>query len=72
MAFLRYARSNVVKPKIYANEWDKIRVASSVKRMDYSLKEQAERVLGEPFSPDKYLLTHSTIVCSVDADDGYV
>lgn len=71
MAFLRYARSNVVKPKIYANEWDKIRVASSVKRMDYSLKEQAERVLGEPFSPDKYLLTHSTIVCSVDAVDGY-
>jgi hypothetical protein len=71
MAFLRYARSNVVKPKIYANEWDKIRVASSNKRMDYSLKEQAERVLGEPFSPDKYLLTHSTIVCSVDAVNGY-
>jgi hypothetical protein len=71
MAFLRYARSNVVKPKIYANEWDKIRVASAVKRMDYSLKEQAERILGEPFSPDKYLLTHSTIVCSVDAVNGY-
>ncbi len=68
MAFLRYAKSSIVKPKIFGGEWDRIRVASGNRRLDASLKEQAERILGETFTPDKYLLTHSTIVCSVDVD----
>lgn len=68
MAFLRYAKSSIVKPKIFGGEWDRIRVASGNRRLDASLKEQAERILGESFTPDKYLLTHSTIVCSVDVD----
>ncbi|NBP58103.1 hypothetical protein EBU71_16515 [bacterium] len=68
MAFLRYAKSSIVKPKIFGGEWDRIRVASGNNRLDASLKQQAERILGESFTPDKYLLTHSTIVCSVDVD----
>lgn len=68
MAFLRYAKSSIVKPKIFGGEWDRIRVASGNRRLDASLKEQAERILGETFTPDKYLLTHSTIVCSVDVE----
>lgn len=68
MAFLRYAKSSIVKPKIFGGEWDRIRVASGNNRLDASLKQQAERILGEAFTPDKYLLTHSTIVCSVDVE----
>tara|TARA_B100000073_G_scaffold344909_1_gene352766 strand:+ start:425 stop:1870 length:1446 start_codon:yes stop_codon:yes gene_type:complete len=67
MAFLRYARANVVQPSIHGLEWDKVRVASGSKTINSSLKKQAEDILGEPFTPDRFLLTHSTIVCSVDA-----
>lgn len=67
MAFLRYARANVVQPSIHGLEWDKVRVASGSKTINASLKKQAEDILGEPFTPDRFLLTHSTIVCSVDA-----
>lgn len=68
MAFLRYAKSTIVKPKIFGHEWENIRVASKSNRFDYSLKTQAEKILGESFTPEKYLLTHSTIVCSVDTE----
>ena len=67
MAFLRYARANVVQPSIHGLQWDKVRVASGAKTINSSLKKQAEDILGEPFTPDRFLLTHSTIVCSVDA-----
>jgi hypothetical protein len=68
MAFLRYARANVVKPQLSYGAWDKIRVASGSKKLDRNLKAQAEQVLQEPFTPERFLLTHSTIVCSVDAE----
>jgi hypothetical protein len=67
MAFLKYARAQVVTPQLRGLEWDKIRVASGAKSLDASLKKKAEEILGEPFTPDRFLLTHSTIVCSVDA-----
>jgi hypothetical protein len=68
MAFLRYARANVVRPSVHGLEWDKVRVASGDKKLNQSLKKQAEDILGEPFTPDRFLLTHSTIVCSVDTE----
>lgn len=67
MAFLKYAKAQVVTPQLHGLEWDKIRVASGAKKLDSSLKKKAEEILGEPFTPDRFLLTHSTIVCSVDA-----
>jgi hypothetical protein len=67
MAFLRYARANVVTPQVRAPQWDKLRVASGSKEVSRSLKAKAEDILGEEFTPDRYLLTHATIVCSVDA-----
>lgn len=67
MAFLKYAKAQIVTPQLHGLEWDKIRVASGAKKLDSSLKKKAEELLGEPFTPDRFLLTHSTIVCSVDA-----
>ena len=67
MAFSKYAKAQVVTPQLHGLEWDRIRVASGQKRLDSSLKKKAEELLGEPFTPDRFLLTHATIVCSVDA-----
>ena len=67
MAFLKYAKAQVVTPQLHGLEWDRIRVASGATKLNSSLKKKAEEILGEPFTPDRFLLTHSTIVCSVDA-----
>ena len=67
MAFLRYARANVVRPQVHSMEWDKVRVASGSSKLNNSLRKKAEEILGESFSPERFLLTHATIVCSVDA-----
>lgn len=67
MAFLRYAKANVVRPQVHGLDWDKVRVASGNKQLNQSLKKKAEDILGEAFTPDRFLLTHATIVCSVDS-----
>ena len=67
MAFLRYARANVVRPQVHSMEWDKVRVASGSSKLNNSLRKKAEEILGESFTPERFLLTHATIVCSVDA-----
>lgn len=67
MAFSKYARAEIVRPKLLGMDWDRVRVASGAKKLNQSLKKQAEDILGEPFTPERFLLTHATIVCSVDA-----
>ena len=67
MAFLRYAKANVVRPQVHGLDWDKVRVASGNKQLNKSLKKKAEDILGEAFTPERFLLTHATIVCSVDS-----
>jgi len=68
MAFLRYAKANVVRPHLNFQGWDKVRVASGNRsNLTGELIQRAQDILGEPCTPDRFLLTHSTIVCSVDA-----
>lgn len=67
MAFLRYANARLVNSRLeYTGGWDNVRVASGKPRMDRTLVEQAEKILKADFDPKKYLLTHATIVASVD------
>lgn len=67
MPFLRYANARVVNHRLeYTGGWDNVRVASGKPRMDRNLVEQAEKILKAGFDPKAYLLTHATIVASVD------
>ena len=43
--------------------------ASSEKGVSESVSAKAEEILGGGFDPGKYLLSHATIVCSVDVED---
>lgn len=66
MAFLKYAKAKVVSPHLSTKGWNKIRTASTDASVNVSAK--AEEILGA-FNPSDYLLTHATIVCSVDVED---
>lgn len=70
MAVMKYAKAQIVTPRLSGlegNGWSKVRTAS----MDGTIAsayitEQATDILGKDFRPSNYLLTHATIVCSVD------
>jgi len=68
MAFLRYARAKVVKPHCSGQRWRRVRTASTA-APSANLITQANEILGSEFDPSKYLLTHATIVCSVDTSE---
>ena len=65
MAFLKYAKAKVVTPHLSKGKWNKIRTASTDSA---NLSAKAAEIL-EGFNPSDYLLTHATIVCSVDVED---
>lgn len=67
MAFLKRANAVVVHPRITGRQWGGIRkVASS--GSSRNLTDQAREILGSPLTSDQYLVTHCTIVASVDVD----
>jgi hypothetical protein len=70
MAFMKYARAQVMHPRITGAAWQGIRKqASAAPTVGKNLVAQAGEILGEQFTPDRYLLTHCSIVASVDVDN---
>lgn len=63
---VRYARAIATRPRLRNEGWDKVRVASGKTRLGRNLVEQASKILKEDFDPSNFLLTHATIVASVD------
>lgn len=68
MAFLKRANAMVVHPRISGRGWGGIRKTASA-GSDASLTDQAREILGGTLSSDDYLVTHCTIVASVDTDN---
>ena len=69
MPFIKYAAASVTQPQITGRSWSKVRKASKPKTtLSKNLIEQASEILGQPFDPSKYLLSHATIVASVDVE----
>jgi len=69
MAFLKYAKATVVSPHLSPKKWQKIRTAAKETEVATKVALRAEELLGKSFDPKDHLLTHATIVCSVDVED---
>ncbi len=69
MAFLKYAKANIVKPDINIPAWDTVLQNSQALGKAFASREASKIVLDE-YNPQNYLLTHSTIVASVDTENG--
>jgi hypothetical protein len=68
MAFLKRANAMVVHPRISGRGWGGIRKTASA-GSGANLTDQAREILGGALSSEDYLVTHCTIVASVDTDD---
>ena len=69
MAFLKYARATVVHPRVDKKTWKGIRTAGIQTQLSVNLIDQAGEIFDSKFNPEQYLLTHATIVASVDTYD---
>jgi hypothetical protein len=69
MGFLKYAKAQVQWPDFNREKWGNVRTAASQKAsLNENLVVQAEEILKKPFNPENFLLTHATIVASVDTE----
>lgn len=66
MAFFKYASSNVVKASITPEEWDGIRRVALSPAFDFNQK--TAKVVLQEYQPNDFLLTHCTIIASVDTE----
>jgi len=64
MAFLRYANAAVVKPLVSSDAWLNLRQASQP-----IFSKTANKVILEEYDPKQFLLTHCTIIASVDTEE---
>ncbi len=64
MAFLKFARASVTKPSITMADWE---VGVRAKALAGGMQKNASTVIHQ-FDPNQYLLSHCTIVASVDTE----
>jgi hypothetical protein len=69
MAFVKYAKSAVVKPAITFDGWDAVRGRATKTSLTEAFNSRkASKVVLEKYDPQKYLLSHCTIIASVDTE----
>jgi hypothetical protein len=66
----KFADAVIVSPSVTSSGWKAIRTAATHKKqakiLPMNLVDRATMILGKPFDPKDYLLSHVTIVSSVD------
>lgn len=67
MAFLKYANATLQKPGIQFAEWDSLRRKAVLPAPDF--QKRMAKVILDAYDPSKYMLSHATIVASVDVDE---
>lgn len=67
MAFLKFAKATLQKPGIKFAEWDALRRTAVLPDPEFQMR-TAKVILGQ-YDPSKYLLSHATIVASVDTEN---
>jgi len=67
MAFLKYAKATVVTPIFSQKGWEELRHIAVSPTPSFEVRKATQVVLGQ-YDPSKYLLTHCTIVASVDTE----
>jgi len=68
MAFLKYANATVIKPHISMPDWDALRSQAVAMGSPFHQR-RANNVVLQKYQPDQFLLSHCTIIASVDTEN---
>lgn len=66
MAFLKHANAVVAKPVVSLDAWRDLHAKS----LPFDKREATTKLLLQKFDPQQYLLSHCTIIASVDVENG--
>ncbi len=66
MAFLRYANATVIQPDVALPVWDEVREKALSGGIPFGKRQASQMV--QKFDPSQYLLSHCTIIASVDTE----
>ena len=67
MPMLKFARAAIAQGTVSGAGWAKVRTAAKASsEVSENLVDRASEIFGKPFVPSEHLLTHATIVASVD------
>jgi len=67
MSFLKYAKATLQKPDILFAEWDALRQKAVSPAPDF--QKRTAKIILQEYDPSKYMLSHATIVASVDVEN---
>ena len=67
MAFLKFAKATLQKPGIQFAEWDALRRKAILPEPEF--QKRTAKVILQEYDPSQYMLSHATIVASVDVDN---
>lgn len=67
MAFLKYANAKVIKPAISMAGWDEVRTQAMNLGPAFDVRSASNKVV-QKFQPDQFMLSHCTIIASVDTE----
>lgn len=70
MAFSKYANANIIKPDINVPVWDRVLNSSGTVLGTAFADRQASKIALAQYNPKDYMLSHCTIVASVDTENG--
>lgn len=68
MAFLKYANATIVRPHISMPAWDEVRAHALAMGSPFA-KQGHQQVVLRRYDPKQYMLSHCTIIASVDTDN---
>ena len=69
MAFHKYANATVVKPDLDFKGWDEVRARAIQTGQGKLAADHTSKVVFHEYNPKDYLLTHVTIIASVDTEE---
>lgn len=69
MAFQKFANANIIRPDINVPAWDAMRSVSKAGGALFA-KRGTSKISIKEYSPTDYMLSHCTIVASVDTEEG--
>jgi hypothetical protein len=68
MAFMRTADAKIVKPEISMPVWDEVRSKATSLGSAFD-RRTASNIILQKYRPDQFMLSHCTIIASVDSED---
>lgn len=69
MPFIKFANSTFTHPGIHQDQWERVLATQLPGQHPGMRRARTEKIIEESYDPNEFLLSHATIIASVDTED---